>query len=135
MRVGSGGAAEFVMRPTSRLILAVLVSLAVASPLLRLLSDLTRHPRAHSLELELRYDDTRLQYVGVRPINLSDLSLVSARSPQPGRITIAAASAAAFPADGRPLVIVEFASSERDVSPSAVRPFSANVDELVVIGR
>jgi hypothetical protein len=90
---------------------------------------------AHSLELELRYDDTRLQFVGVRSVNLGDLSLVSARSPQPGRIIIAAASADAFPADGRPLAIVEFASAEHDISPRSVRPFTANVDELVMIGR
>jgi hypothetical protein len=89
----------------------------------------------HALELELRYDVTRLQLAGVRSVRLSDASIVHAHSTQPGRVTIAVASAHPFPTDGRAVVLVEFTSSEREISSRLIRPFTAAVDERMVISR
>jgi hypothetical protein len=89
----------------------------------------------YALELELRYDATRLELGRVRTVHLGDAAIARARSSQPGRLTIALASAEPLPNDGRAALVVEFTSGERDISPRLVRPFTAAVDERLVIGR
>jgi hypothetical protein len=89
----------------------------------------------HALELELRYDATTLQLGRVRALHLGGHGLLRARSSQPGRLRIALASASPLPSDGRAVVVVEFSASARSISPNLVRPFTAAVDERVVIGR
>lgn len=89
----------------------------------------------HALELELRYDATTLQLGRVRALHLDGQGLLRARSSQPGRLRIAVASASPLPTDGRAVVVVEFNSGARSISPNQVRPFTATVDDRVVIGR
>jgi hypothetical protein len=85
----------------------------------------------HGLDLELRYDAARLQFDRVRTAHLAEPNLVLARSVQPGRITIGVASALPLPS-GDAMIVVEFRSAERQVSPHQIRAFSVALDERVV---
>lgn len=84
----------------------------------------------HSLELELRYDPSRLRLTRVRATPLANPHVLLA-SPHNGRVSIAIASAHPFPRDGRALFVVEF-SSGREMTPELVRATAVSIDEHLV---
>jgi len=87
---------------------------------------------AHALDLEMRYDAARLQLLRVRAAHLAHPYIVQTRVTQPGRVSISIAAAHPLPDDGRTIVVMEFTSTHRDLSPHLVRPFAVAVDERLV---
>jgi hypothetical protein len=85
----------------------------------------------YALELELRYDATRAQLGRVRAVHVGDPTIALARAPEPGRVYIALASAAALPIDGRAVVVAEFTGGPH-LSDGFVSAVAAVVDERQV---
>lgn len=86
---------------------------------------------AHALEVELRYDAERLTPRRTRTAHLGSAALVDARVAQPGRLSVALASAIPLPGDGRAVVVVDFSAAAAGGS-HAVRAYNARVDDRLV---
>jgi hypothetical protein len=87
-------------------------------------------PRA--LEIELRYDSARLTPTRLRTVHLGDAALADFVADPIGRLRLALASAIALPADGRAVLVVDFAASdEGEVGRRSVRPWRALVDDRI----
>ena len=66
-----------------------------------------------------------------RSAHLGHAALVDSSSPQLGRLRLALASAIPLPADGRAVLVVDFAASSA-ASAGAVRASSVTVDDRLV---
>jgi hypothetical protein len=88
----------------------------------------------HAVEIQLRYDASRLRLREARPLD-RDAALLRVNEDVPGRLTIALASTAALPADGRPVLLVEFQTQLGSTSAPAVHFFSGAVNEKLVSRR
>lgn len=88
---------------------------------------------ANALEVELRFDSARMTPARVRTAHLGEAALLDFTETPPGRLRIALASAVALPADGRALIVIDFAGAgDGAVTTRSVRPWSALLDDRVV---
>lgn len=85
-----------------------------------------------ALEIELRYDGTRLTPIQVRAVHLGAGALLDSVATLPGRLRIVVASAIPLPADGRAVAVVDFTASGGPIAANLVRPWSARADDRVV---
>jgi hypothetical protein len=87
-----------------------------------------------SVDLQLRYDASRLRLREARPIE-RDATLLRVDEDVPGRLNLAMASAQPMEGDGRILLAVEFQSQLGVTSPPAIHLYSAAVNEQSVVRR
>ena len=86
-----------------------------------------------ALDLELRYDGSRLSPIQVRTAHLGDAALIDSVATLPGHLRIALASAVPLPGDGRAVAVVDFAASAgATITANLVRAWSATADDRTV---
>lgn len=88
----------------------------------------------HSIDVQLRYDASRLRLREARPID-RDAALLRVNEDVPGRLNLAWASALPIDGDGQIVVAVEFQSQLGFANVPAVHLYSAAVNEQSVVRR
>jgi hypothetical protein len=87
-----------------------------------------------SIDLQLRYDASRLRLRSARPIE-RDATLLRVEEDVPGRLNLAMASAQPLDGDGRIVLAIEFQSQLGVTAPPPVHLYSAAVNEQSVVRR
>jgi hypothetical protein len=83
----------------------------------------------HGLDVELRYDSTRLVAVGARPAPATRPASLAVNTHTAGRVTAALASVAAISGGRTPLLVFEFRALTSSASNAAVHIVRASLDD------